>query len=552
MTTTLLHPNAARDSRFKAMAADAYRAGHWVNTTLTDALKQAARETPDRILLIEGDTRIDCATLYQQASHLAQALLARAPVGSVVSFMLPNWHEAAAIYLASTLAGMVANPILPSLREREVDFILKDAGSRFLFLPARFRNFDYRAMAEQLFEQRNEQTKPAPDIVVLRGDAGRHTAYQQLMDSPQASTNLPALNPDSVRMLMYTSGTTGRAKGVLHSHNTLHALIKQLGEHWHIAPGDRFLVPSPISHIGGSIYAFECPLLLGSSAVLMENWQPEAAVELIDAQHCTHMAGATPFLEGLLTAAKKKNTRLESLKVFICGGAAVPPQLIRDAAEYLPSASVTRVYGSTEVPVTTVGAPLPEELDFAADTDGRAGIATVKLCEHTAAQQDEGEILARGPQMLLGYLHAEDDDSSFDKEGYFRTGDIGRLIEGSGTRYLQVTGRAKDIIIRNGENISPKELEDLLLSHPNISDIAIVGRPHKKTGERVCAVLVPTKTPGPDIKELFNFLIERGVAKFKAPEQVEYWEALPRNAAGKMLKHEIRASLIAAAVKSDP
>ena len=551
MTSTLLKPNKARDTRFNTMTAGAYGDGHWVNTTLADTLKQAAAESPDRVLLIDGDTRIDCATLYQQASHLAQALLARAPVGSVVSFMLPNWHEAATIYLASTLAGMIANPILPSLREREVDFILKDAGSRFLFLPAHFRNFDYRAMADQLLEQMNNQTDRAPDVLILRGDAGRHVAYQHIMGSQQHTSDLPALNPDSERMLMYTSGTTGRAKGVLHSHNTLHALIKQLGEHWRIAPGDRFLVPSPVSHIGGSIYAFECPLLLGSSAVLMENWQPEAAAELIDAQHCTHMAGATPFLEGLLAAAKQKNTQLESLKVFICGGAAVPPQLIREAAEFFPNASVTRVYGSTEVPVTTVGAPLPEELDFAADTDGRAGIATVKLCEHTAAQQDEGEILARGPQMLLGYLHVEDDDSSFDDEGYFRTGDIGRLIEGPGTRYLQVTGRAKDIIIRNGENISPKELEDLLLSHPNISDIAIVGRPHKKTGERVCAVLVPTQTPGPDIKELFNFLVERGVAKFKAPEQVEYWEALPRNAAGKMLKHEIRASLIAAANQRD-
>lgn len=552
MTTSILsQTNAARDSRFNAIADAAYRDGHWVETTLADALRQAARETPDRLLLTDGDVRIDCATLYQQANRLAQALLARAPAGSVVSFMLPNWYEAAIIYLGSTLAGMVANPILPSLREHEVAFILKDAQSRFLFVPAEFRKFDYVALSDRVVAQLEHEGLEPPDVVILRGDAGNHTAFQQLLDDETpAAIELPVLNADDVRMLMYTSGTTGRPKGVLHTHNTLHALIKQLGEHWRIAPGDRFLVPSPISHIGGSIYAFECPLLLGSAAVLMESWQAEAAVDLIDAQCCTHMAGATPFLEGLLAAAKQKNTHLESLKVFICGGAAVPPQLIREAVEFRPNASVTRVYGSTEVPVTTVGAPLPSELDYAAETDGRAGIATVKLSHHVAAQPGEGEICARGPQMLLGYLHAEDDESSFDEEGYFRTGDIGRLIEGPTANYIQVTGRAKDIIIRNGENISPKELEDLLLNHPNICDIAVVGRPHTKTGERVCAVIVPVSQPGPDIAELFAFLVERGVAKFKAPEQVEHWQALPRNAAGKVLKHEIRASLIAAADKS--
>ncbi len=544
--SALLTADKEREARFHRLASRAYSQGHWVKTTLADALERAARETPARTLLIDGETRLDCATLEQQARHLAKIMLARAPTGSVVSFMLPNWHEAAVIYMATTLAGMIANPILPSLRAHEVAFILEDAGSRFLFAPAQFRNFDYVGMADELIAQ----DKQPPEVVILRGDAGQHTTFRKLMNETPPLLDLPKLNPDDVRMIMYTSGTTGRAKGVLHSHNTLNALIQQLGEHWRIAKGDRFLVPSPISHIGGSIYAFECPLLLGSSAILMENWQPAAGVELIDAERCTHMAGATPFLEGLLIAAKQKKSHLESLKVFICGGAAVPPQLIREAAAFLPKASVTRVYGSTEVPVTTVGAPLPDERDYAADSDGRGGIASVILADHPAAQSGEGEICARGPQMLLGYLHPEDDAGSFDEQGYFHTGDIGRQIQGPTASYFQVTGRAKDIIIRNGENISPKELEDLLLDHPNVSDIAVVGRPHLATGERVCAIVVPKQEPGPDVSELFDFLVERGVAKFKAPEQVEHWEALPRNAAGKVLKHEIRNTLNAAADKA--
>jgi acyl-CoA synthetase (AMP-forming)/AMP-acid ligase II len=331
-------------------------------------------------------------------------------------------------------------------------------------------------------------------------------------------------------MILYTSGTTGRPKGVLHTHNSIHALIRQIGRNWLVDDGDTFLVPSPIAHIGGSIYAFECPLLLGTTAVLMERWDPDSAVALMHAERCTHMAGATPFLESLLSAAKRAGTRLPDLKVFICGGASVPPSLIRRAAAYFDQAVVTRVYGSTEVPVATVGSPT--DPDHAAETDGHTGIADIKLVE--------GEIRARGPQMLVGYLHPEDETESFDEDGYFRTGDLGRWLD---DEYLVVTGRAKDIIIRNGENISPKEVEDILVGHPGIAEIAVVGLPDERTGERACAVIVPADQHPPDVAGLRDLLMDHGVAKFKVPEQVVVWDALPKNDAGKVLKHQIRATL---------
>jgi non-ribosomal peptide synthetase component E (peptide arylation enzyme) len=212
--------------------------------------------------------------------------------------------------------------------------------------------------------------------------------------------------------------------------------------------------------------------------------------------------------------------------------------LIRNAAAYFERAVVTRVYGSTEVPVTTVGSTRPDDTQHGADTDGQPGIAEVKLNPPTG----EGEILARGPQMLLGYLHAEDETDAFDAEGFFKTGDLARRVDGE---YLVVTGRAKDIIIRQGENISPKEVEDLLVGHPNIAEVAIVGLPDPRTGERACAVIVPRSTPGPDVASLRAFLDSQGVATFKVPEQVAIWEVLPRNDAGKVLKHQIRATLAA-------
>lgn len=516
-------------------AAAAYTSGLWVRDTLADALRVAARDTPDHVVVIDGDVELTCHDLHQRAEKLAAALGARMPAGSVVSFMLPNWHEAAVVYLGATLAGMVVNPILPSLRDHELRFILGDASSRMIFVPSSFRGHDYAAMLGRVAAALDD----APEVVVVRGSAGAHTAYADLFRG-HAGWTTPDLDPDSVRMIMYTSGTTGRPKGVLHTHNSLHALIHQLGEHWRIDPGDTFLVPSPIAHIGGSIYAFETPLLLGSTAVLMENWHADAAVGLMLAHRCTHMAGATPFLQQLLTAAENAGTRLPDLKVFICGGASVPPSLIRRAASYFERAAVSRVYGSTEVPVTTVGAL--DDPDAAADTDGRPGIADVWLVARDPGGMggQTGEICAKGAQMLVGYLRVDDEAESFDQDGYFRTGDIGQWAADA----LMVTGRAKDLIIRNGENISPKEVEDLLVGHRGIAEVAVVGLPDPRTGERACAVIVPTEAPGPDVAALREFLEGQGVARFKVPECVAIWDELPKNDAGKVLKHRIRATLM--------
>lgn len=489
--------------------------------TLADTLRETAHHDPHRVLIVDGDIRLDAATLRDRAAVLAGIMSERMPTGSVVSFMLPNWHEAAVVYLAATWAGMVVNPVLPSLRDHELQFILTDADVRMIFIPGEFRLYDYPAMLARV----TATLDAPPEVVVIRGVG--HTSYASLFDGAPLAPQTH--DPAAVRMLMYTSGTTGRPKGVLHSHQSIGALIAQIGMHWRVDAGDTFLVPSPIAHIGGSIYAFECPLLLGTTAVLMERWDPEPAIDLMHSHHCTHMAGATPFLVGLLGAAEHAGTRLPDLKVFICGGASVPPSLIRQATAAFEKALVTRVYGSTEVPVSTVGSP--DDPDRAADTDGRPGIADITIID--------GEIRVRGPQMLLGYLHPEDE--ALDADGYFRTGDLGILTEDG---YLVVTGRAKDLIIRNGENISPKEIEDILIRHPGIEEIAIVGVPDERTGERACAVIVAGEGPAPDVTTLRDLLDSQGVAKFKAPEEVTVWDALPRNDAGKVLKHKIRATLM--------
>lgn len=513
----------------EALAEQAVKSGVWANKTLADALTETLRSDPHRVVLVDNGQEITVQALAHDADRLARALAQRLTRGSAVSFMLPNWYEAAVLYLACTLSGMVANPILPSLRERELRFILQDVKSRMIVLPDQWRGHDYATMIDNAISDLAEP----PLVVIVRGAAkAPHVDYQTLLCSGHRSP-LPALNPNALQMILYTSGTTGRPKGVMHTHNSLNALTKQIGEHWKVNKGDTFLVPSPISHIGGSLYAFEAPVLLGTTAVLMEKWLPDEAIALAVKYRCTHMAGATPFLTQMLSAAQTADEHLPALKVFICGGASVPPSLVRQASAWFTRTAISRVYGSTEVPVTTVGALEKGELDLAADTDGRPGYAEVRI-------SDSGEVLARGPQMMAGYIHPEDEDAAFDGDGFYRTGDLGRIgTDGC----LVITGRAKDLIIRKGENIAPKEVEDALVEHPSILEAAVVGLPDPSSGEKAYAVLVMRESTTTSVAELAAFLKRLGLASFKWPEMIVQWPNLPKNDAGKVLKHEIRARL---------
>lgn len=520
-------------------AAQARADGWWSDETIGERLATLAAEQPDRLLVIDGDHRLDAATLYAQAQKLARQFVDRgfAP-GDVVSFMLPNWHEACTIYLGATLAGLVAHPLVTAYREAELSFLLADSGSRMVFVPRTVRNADTLATLQRAVAG----LENPPEIVLVRDEAPGVTSLSGLL-AGDSTAALPSVDPDAVRMVIYTSGTTGRPKGVLHTHNTLAATVGQLHRYWQANDGDAFFVPSPISHIGGSIYAFEFPILWGTVAVLQDIWEPEAAVTLLDKHRCTHMAGATPFLQAILAQAKARGLKLPALKVFICGGASVPPTLIREAHGWFENTRVQRVFGSTEVPTITIGSRDRADLDHAAETDGMIGIASVKLIDADGKPTPvEGEVLAKGAQMFLGYLRAEDNVSSFDADGYFRTGDIAELVDG---HYLRISGRAKDIIIRQGENIAPKEVEDLLIQHPDIADIAIVGLPSAKTGEMACAVIVARSGAKPDVAMLRAFLEAKRLAKYKMPEQVVLRDELPRSAIGKVLKVKLREELIA-------
>jgi len=517
--------------------AHARQGGWWLDTTIGEAAARLAAEEPGRVLLVDGDVRLTASQLYNSARKLAAALRDRGlGRGDVVSFMLPNWHEASVVYLATALIGAVSHPLVTNFRTAELLFMLGDCKSKAIFVPAHFRNADYRAMMDEVCSQMAEP----PLVVVLRGEAGGHLAYAGLLGEGSEEAVFEPVDPGAVRMILYTSGTTGRPKGVLHTHNTINADIVQVHRYWNRSKHACYLVASPVSHIGGSLYAFELPLLFRTSAVLMDQWDGTAAAELIEREKCTHMAGATPFLQHLLDACRKKGSRLPSLRVFICGGASVPPSLISEATDWFENCIVTRVYGSTEVPTITLGSVEDGDTHHAATTDGKFGIGTIEVEDPDA--EGNGPLLAWGPQMLVGYYNPDDEIGAFDERGYFRMGDLGRIVDDD---YIVITGRQKDIIIRNGENISPKEIEDLLVLHPRVADISVVGLPNARTGEMACAFVVPTDGPPPTVGDFSEFLETHGVAKLKYPERVVIRTDLPRNATGKVLKHQLREEILA-------
>jgi len=343
-----------------------------------------------------------------------------------------------------------------------------------------------------------------------------------------------------VALLIYTSGTTADAKGVLHSHDTLLAEARSLGPVHALTDADAVLMPSPLTHISGIAHALLVPLALGTTAVLMERWDAGAALTLIAAHQVTYMVGAPTFLRDLLESPSLARSDTSSLRLFSCGGADVDPGLMRDGARRL-GCVVKRSYGSTEFPtVTTTGPDDPPARH--AESEGRPiGAAEIRLVDEEGAPVSpgrEGEIQARGPECFLGYLDTALNADAFTSDGWFCTGDLG-VLDAEG--HLRITGRRKDIIIRKGENISARELEDILALHPAVGEVAVVALADAASGEIACAVVRPRPgMPPPTLGTLTDHLSANGLSRRKLPERLELVEDFPRTASGKILKRALR------------
>ncbi len=515
-------------------------AGEWPGKTLGEAARERAQEHGEVIALVGKTDTLDFATCFERAGNLARGLreLGIEP-GDTVSFQLPNWTEAVILNLACAMGGFVINPIIPIYRQAELAFILADCEAKIVFVPAMLRSIDYQSMYDAL-----RKALPLLNHVVMVRAPGDLTFEAIEAMGRESSVELPAvIDPDSAKLIIYTSGTTGLPKGVIYSHNQSRRPIWASMTAWDLSPGDTLLMPSPVTHVTGYAYGMEMPFYFGTRSVLMERWDAEEAVALTQQHGVGFMIGATPFLAELLTEAERLDAPLETLRIYGCGGAAVPPALIDRANRHFPNCRAFRVFGSSECPMVTQGCL--DDTDLAAQSDGRVIDWDVKVVDaqgRTVPSGTEGEILAKGPALFRGYTDVKATQEAFDTEGYFRTGDLGTLTSDG---VLVITGRKKDIIIRGGENLSAKEIEDALHTHPGIREAAVVSMPHPRLGEGVCAFLIASATDADPltVDEIKVFLNEAGLARQKSPDRVEYVDELPQTASGKVQKHILRKTI---------
>ena len=506
------------------------------------ALEKTA-EAPDKVVVTEGGRAVTRGEMLETALRLGGALLARdIEPGAVIAFQLPNWWEACVINLAAALFGYRLLPLLTIYRAAELGTILPACGVEALFVPQQYRGKDFPALVGNLSE-------PPRHVFTLRGDAPGLDDFDTLLRHAPAEPRLPS--GDDAKMILFTSGSTGHPKGVLHSHASIEAIIRMAGAFWRIGVDDKLYIPSPIAHIGGSIYAFEFPWITDCTAVLAESWDADRAVGDIEARGCTFMAGATPFLQGLIDASERAGTSLSGLRRFICGGASVPPELVRVGLARFPNAVVSRAYGSSEVPLVCPGIRERAEAEERAETDGECE-AELRILGPDGKPVPEGapgEIAVRAPRMFLGYLDPRDDEGAFLDDGFFVMGDLGRRVDG---RYLQITGRTKDIIIRKGENISPLEIENALMRHDAVRQAAVVGVPDPERGEMVVAFVIPSDGYSFTFADMTAHLDVLGLAKQKFPERLDLVTSLPVNSVGKVQKNELRERALGASPSHRP
>jgi cyclohexanecarboxylate-CoA ligase len=492
--------------------------------TLWDLIVKRAEETPDRPMVTDETRTTLTFGNYRDEAEKAAAGLHDLGVGegTVVSWILPTTNHSFVLVGALCRLGAIQNPILPIYREREVGFIAREAKPDLLIVPGVFRGFDFEAMGNDI-ASKHPTGKDGMRVVVFDGPLAQ--------GDPSTLPPAPS-DGDAVRWLFYTSGSTADPKGAQHTDNTIMATGRGMAECLELVGEDRNGLVFPFTHIAGPIW-LSSGLIVGLCHLIVSAFDPPTTIPFFVEQKVTIAGSGTIFHMAYLNAQRENpNTKLfEHVRCFPGGGAPKPPQLHYDIRAEM-GAPILSGYGLTEAPILTM-ARASDPDDKLANTEGKP-MPGVEL------KLVDGEIRAKAPQLMKGYLDESLDAEAFDEEGYFRTGDLGRLEPSDDGGYVVITGRVKDIIIRKGENISAKEVEDLLFTHPNVADVAVIGLPDASSGERACAVVVAKEGTAPSFEEVQTFLKDKGLRVQAIPEQLEVVDALPRNPAGKVLKQDLK------------
>lgn len=530
---------------FNEQRRAAYRQqGLWGDASLADYWQQTARAMPDKIAVVDNHgASYTYSALDHAASCLANWMLAKGiESGDRIAFQLPGWCEFTVIYLACLKIGAVSVPLLPSWREAELVWVLNKCQAKMFFAPTLFKQ---TRPVDLILPLQNQ----LPQLQQIVGVDKLAPATSSLSLSQIIADNTPltmaiTTHGDELAAVLFTSGTEGLPKGVMLTHNNILASERAYCARLNLTWQDVFMMPAPLGHATGFLHGVTAPFLIGARSVLLDIFTPDACLALLEQQRCTCMLGATPFVYDLLNLLEKQPADLSALRFFLCGGTTIPKKVARECQQR--GIKLLSVYGSTESSPHAV-VNLDDPLSRFMHTDGYAAagveIKVVDDARKTLPPGCEGEEASRGPNVFMGYFdEPELTARALDEEGWHYSGDLCRMDEAG---YIKITGRKKDIIVRGGENISSREVEDILLQHPKIHDACVVAMPDERLGERSCAYVV-LKAPhhSLSLEEVVAFFSRKRVAKYKYPEHIVVIEKLPRTASGKIQKFLLRKDIM--------
>ncbi|EEV0448221.1 medium-chain fatty-acid--CoA ligase [Escherichia coli] len=530
---------------FNEQRRAAYRQqGLWGDASLADYWQQTARAMPDKIAVVDNHgASYTYSALDHAASSLANWMLAKGiESGDRIAFQLPGWCEFTVIYLACLKIGAVSVPLLPSWREAELVWVLNKCQAKMFFAPTLFK----QTRPVDLILPLQNQLPQLQQIVGVDklAPATSSLSLSQIIADNTSLTTAITTHGDELAAVLFTSGTEGLPKGVMLTHNNILASERAYCVRLNLTWQDVFMMPAPLGHATGFLHGVTAPFLIGARSVLLDIFTPDACLALLEQQRCTCMLGATPFVYDLLNLLEKQPADLSALRFFLCGGTTIPKKVARECQQR--GIKLLSVYGSTESSPHAV-VNLDDPLSRFMHTDGYAAagveIKVVDDARKTLPPGCEGEEASRGPNVFMGYFdEPELTARALDEEGWYYSGDLCRMDEAG---YIKITGRKKDIIVRGGENISSREVEDILLQHPKIHDACVVAMPDERLGERSCAYVV-LKAPhhSLSLEEVVAFFSRKRVAKYKYPEHIVVIEKLPRTASGKIQKFLLRKDIM--------
>ncbi|GAB8112875.1 medium-chain fatty-acid--CoA ligase [Escherichia coli] len=530
---------------FNEQRRAAYRQqGLWGDASLADYWQQTARAMPDKIAVVDNHgASYTYSALDHAASCLANWMLAKGiESGDRIAFQLPGWCEFTVIYLACLKIGAVSVPLLPSWREAELVWVLNKCQAKMFFAPTLFK----QTRPVDLILPLQNQLPQLQQIVGVDklAPATSSLSLSQIIADNTPLTTAITTHGDELAAVLFTSGTEGLPKGVMLTHNNILASERAYCARLNLTWQDVFMMPAPLGHATGFLHGVTAPFLIGARSVLLDIFTPDACLALLEQKRCTCMLGATPFVYDLLNVLEKQPADLSALRFFLCGGTTIPKKVARECQQL--GIKLLSVYGSTESSPHAV-VNLDDPLSRFMHTDGYAAagveIKVVDDARKTLPPGCEGEEASRGPNVFMGYFdEPELTARALDEEGWYYSGDLCRMDEAG---YIKITGRKKDIIVRGGENISSREVEDILLQHPKIHDACVVAMPDERLGERSCAYVV-LKAPhhSLSLEEVVAFFSRKRVAKYKYPEHIVVIEKLPRTASGKIQKFLLRKDIM--------